>query len=165
MLCFALAFGGADAAQLVSSANVNVASDTATNAKNMAFDEARRQVIVDVLSPYSDVSALRSAVKAEKSSVLMNLISSSEISNEQSSDTTYYANITMSVNDVAAKNWLDGQGVQNWVPLGATSSNNFMMMANFSNKLSDWTMLRKTAISAGIDLKTLYTFWRKVSTG
>ena len=97
----------AGAVQLMSSANVSVASDTATNAKNIAMDEARRQVIVDCLLPYSDNSGLRGAVKSEKSSVLMNLISSSEIANEKLSDTTYSARVTMSVNNVAAKNcWI-----------------------------------------------------------
>ena len=61
----------------------------------------------------------------------------------------------MSVNDVAAKNWLDGLGVQNWVPIGATT-NNFILVANFSNKISDWTTIRKAAIGAGIDLNTKY---------
>ena len=70
------------AASLTGTASVNVTSDTATNAKNMAFDEARRQIIRDVLSNYSDASSLNNAIKSEKSSALMNLISASSITGE-----------------------------------------------------------------------------------
>lgn len=152
----------AGAVQLMSSANVSVASDTATNAKNIAMDEARRQVIVDCLLPYSDNSGLRGAVKSEKSSVLMNLISSSEIANEKLSDTTYSARVTMSVNNVAAKNWLDSRGVQNWIPVGTVSTNNFTLAVNLSNKISDWASVRRAAIGAGIDLNTKYIEGNKI---
>ena len=85
------------AAELGGTASVNVTSDTAAAAKNMAFDEARRQIIVDALSPYSDTSALRAAVANEKSSGLTPLIASSGISGEKLSDTTYAAKITMTL--------------------------------------------------------------------
>ena len=153
---------GAGAAQLASTANVSVASDTATNAKNIAMDEARRQVIVDSLLPYSDNSGLRNAVKSEKASVLMNLISRSEIANEKLSDTSYSASVTMFVNDLAAKSWLDSRGVQNWIPVGAVSANNFILVANLSNKISDWASVRRAATSAGVDLDTRYIEGNKI---
>lgn len=159
----ALAIVSADAAQLVSTANVSVASDTATSAKDIAMDEARRQVIVDTLLPYSDNTGLRGAVKSEKASVLMNLISSSEIANEKLSDTTYSAAVTMTVNDFAAKNWLDSRGVQNWIPVGNVSTNNFVLVANLSNKISYWASLHRVAIGTGIDLNTRYIEGNKIS--
>ena len=149
----ALLMNGANASELVGSAFVNVTSDTSATAKNMAFDEARRQIIVDVLSPYSDTAALRSAVAGEKSSVLTALISSSGISGEKLSDTTYSAKITMTVNKVSAKNWLNANNVQNWVSLEEGADDTFPMVVVLNNRVSDWGGIRHAAAVNGIDLK------------
>ena len=141
-------------ADLTGVAHVNVTTDTATTAKKMAFDEARRQIIVDVLSPYSDTVALRTAVANEKSSVLTNLIESSGISGERLSDTTYSADIKMTVNRVAAKNWLAGVGVQNWLQTQEDNGNKFVMVATLRDKFADWGQIRRVAMGAGIDLET-----------
>lgn len=143
------------AASLTGTASVNVTSDTATNAKNMAFDEARRQIIRDVLSNYSDASSLNNAIKSEKSSALMNLISASSITGERLSDTTYSATIEMTVDRAAAQNWLNEHGIQNWIGREENIYDASQMVATFTNKVSDWAALRRTAVSAGIDLNTV----------
>lgn len=145
-------------ASLVSMAEVNVTSDTATNAKNMAFDEARRQIIIDVLSPYSDTDSLHTLVKEEKQTVLTNLISSSSITGERSSDTTYSASITMTVDAILAKKWLDMHGVQNWVPTGPVAQNNFTVVAILNDKIGEWMNLRRAVTGAGIELNTTMIF-------
>lgn len=142
------------AAGLTGTAHVNVTSDTATTAKKMAFDEARRQIIVDVLSPYSDTSALRSAVANEKNAVLMNLIESSGISGERLSDTTYSANIKMTVSRAAAKNWLAGQDIQNWLRTEEEDDDKFTIVATLNDKFADWGQIRRAASGAGVDLAT-----------
>ncbi len=147
--------GAAMGADLMGTASVNVTSDTSATAKNMAFDEARRQIIVDALSPYSDSSALRAAVVGEKSSVLTSLIASSGISGEKLSDTTYAAKITMTVNRAAAKNWLASHDIQNWLTVDESVSDTFPMVLMFNNRISDWTNIRRTAANAGIDLNTV----------
>ncbi|MBP5485748.1 MAG: hypothetical protein J6Y07_03520 [Alphaproteobacteria bacterium] len=144
----------AGAVDLTGTAHVNVTSDTAATAKKMAFDEARRQIIVDVLSPYSDSSALRSAVANEKNAVLTNLVESSGISGERLSDTTYSANIKMTVNRIAAKNWLLEQGVQNWLRVEDDNGDKFVMVATLQDKFADWGQIRRVAMGAGIDLET-----------
>ena len=51
--CCAVVFcAAAHASDLSGVASVNVTSDTAAAAKDMAFDEARRQIITDVLGQY-----------------------------------------------------------------------------------------------------------------
>lgn len=146
---------GAGAAELVGTASVNVTSDTAATAKTMAFDEARRQIIVDALSPYSDSSALRVAVANEKSSALTPLIASSGISGEKLSDTTYAAKITMTLNRRAAKNWLATHDVQNWLTVEDDSvSGTFPVVVALHNRISDWSNVRHVAADAGIDLDT-----------
>lgn len=142
------------AAGLTGTAHVNITSDTATTAKKMAFDEARRQIIVDVLSPYSDASALRSAVANEKNSVLTNLIESSGISGERLSDTTYSANIKMTVNRTAAQNWLAGNDIQNWLKTEDDDGDRFTIVATLRDKFADWGQIRRAAIGAGVDLET-----------
>ena len=90
------------AAYLQASTFVNITSDTAANAKNIAFDEARRQIISDILRQYSIADQLLPVIKDSKSDELTNLITSSTIDGEQLSDTTYSANITMTINPDAA---------------------------------------------------------------
>ena len=152
VLCLMPVF--AVAADLVGTAHVNMTSDTAANAKKMAFDDARRQIIVDVLSPYSDVAALRSAVANEKNAVLTNLIESSGISGEKLSDTTYSADIKMTVNRMAAKNWLAGQDVHNWLSNEEETGGKFAMVVTLRDKFSDWGQIRRAANSVGADLET-----------
>lgn len=142
------------AAGLTGTAHVNITSDTATTAKKMAFDEARRQIIVDVLSPYSDASALRSAVANEQNSVLTNLIESSGISGERLSDTTYSANIKMTVNRTAAQNWLAGNDIQNWLKTEDDDGDRFTIVATLRDKFADWGQIRRAATGAGVDLET-----------
>lgn len=149
-----LACGDAWASPLRGTAHVNVTSDTAATAKNMAMDEARRQVIIEALSPYADTSALRTAVKGEKSAVLTTLIESSGISGERQSDTTYSANITMTLDRAAARNWLVANDVQNWLGDGEDAGNETWVVVALDNKLSDWSRVRRVAADAGIDLNT-----------
>ena len=145
---------GALAAPLTATAHVNVTSDTAATAKNMAMDEARRQVIVEALSPYADSSALRAAVSAEKSAVLTTLIESSGISGEQQSDTAYSANITMTLDRNAARNWMVSHGIQNWLGDGDDAGNETWVVVTLDNRLSDWSRVRRIAADNGIDLNT-----------
>lgn len=142
------------AADLTATASVNVTSDTAANAKNMAMDEARRQVIIDAVSPYADSAALRDAVANEKASVLTTLVESSGISGERQSDTTYSANITMTLDRGAVRNWLVAHGVQNWLGDGDDAGNDTWVVASLTNKLTDWAGLRRIAADSGIDLNT-----------
>lgn len=151
---FASLSTGVFAAPLTATAHVNVTSDTAATAKNMAMDEARRQVIVEALSPYSDSSALRTAVKNEKSAILTTLIESSGISGERQSDTTYSANITMTLDRNASRNWLISNGVQNWLGDGDDSGNESWVVVSLNDKLLDWSRVRRAAADAGVDLNT-----------
>ena len=152
VLCLLPVF--AMAAGLSGTAHVNMTSDTAATAKKMAFDDARRQIIVDVLSPYADAGALRTAVANEKNAVLTTLVESSGISGEKTSDTTYSANITMTVNRVAAKNWLDGNDVRNWLSTEEEADNKFTIVATLNDKFADWGQIRRAANGVGVDLET-----------
>lgn len=150
---FALYVGVAGAVDLRGVANVNITSDTATNAKNIAFDEARRQIIMDALRQYADVNALRSAVKSAKSSELMNLVQQSSIDGEKTSDTTYSASISMTLNLDAARNWLVTNEVQNWLP-DETKRDAFTVVVKLSNPLLDWGQLNQIARTENIDMTT-----------
>ena len=158
LLCLVAFCGGAVAAsavELQGTAAVNVTSDTAAAAKNMAFDEARRQIIVDSLRQYADVNALKVAVKNAKGADLMNLIAASSIDGEQQSDTTYSANITMTVDAGQARNWLAEHNVQNWIP-DADSQDMFVVRVNMSDGLANWMDLNRIARAEQIDLGTKY---------
>lgn len=145
----------AHAAQLQGRASVNVTSDTAATAKNMAFDEARRQILGDVLRQYADVDALRQLMQNTKNSELANLISASSIDGEQLSDTTYSANITMELDDVAVRNWLAQNSVQNWLPDGS-QRDVFIVSVNMSDAVNNWADLNRIARAEKFDLGTKY---------
>lgn len=145
----------AHAAQLQGRASVNVTSDTAATAKNMAFDEARRQILTDVLRQYADVDALRQLMQSAKNSELANLISSSSIDGEQLSDTTYSANIKMELDGAAVRNWLAENSVQNWLPDGS-QRDVFIVSVNMSDAVNNWADLNRIARAEKIDLGTKY---------
>lgn len=145
----------AHGAELQSVASVNITSDTASTAKNMAFSEARRQIITDVLKQYANVEQLDELIKNSSDAQLTELITSSSVDGEQQSDTTYSANITMTVNRDLARNWLTENNVQNWLTDGGTGDV-FVVQAVMSDRLAGWMELRRIARAEGINLATQY---------
>ncbi len=144
---------GAHAAELRGVASVNVTSDTAAAAKNMAFDEARRQIVMDALRQYADVGTLSGAVKNAKGSELTNLIASSSIDGEKLSDTTYSANISMVLDAGAARTWLENNNVQHWLP-DESKRDVFVVSVKLSDPIADWIQLNQIARNERIDLGT-----------
>lgn len=145
----------AHGAELQSVASVNITSDTASTAKNMAFNEARRQIITDVLKQYANVEQLDELIKNSSDAQLTELITSSSVDGEQQSDTTYSANITMTVNRDLARNWLTENNVQNWLTDGG-AGDVFVVQAVMSDRLAGWMELRRIARAEGINLATQY---------
>lgn len=143
----------AHAVDLHGAASVSITSDTAANAKNIAFDEARRQIINDALRQYADADTLKSVVSQAKSAELMNLIASSSIDGEKQSDTTYSANISMMLDSDAARSWLDNNAVQHWLP-DESKQDVFIVNVNMSNGLQNWAELNQIARNEKIDLGT-----------
>ena len=121
----------------------------------MAFDEARRQIITESLSQYVNPEQLTDTVRNATKAELTNLISSSSIEGEKQSDTTYSANITMSIDKNAAKQWLMENDVQNWLT-DDTVGDKFILQAVMSDKLANWMELKQIAREEGIDLSTRY---------
>lgn len=154
--CCAVVFcAAAHASNLSGVASVNVTSDTAAAAKDMAFDEARRQIITDVLGQYSIPDQLNDVVKNAKSADLMNLIAASSIDGEQQSDTTYSANISMTIDRDAARTWMTENNIQNWLTDG-NAGDRFVVQIVMTDKLAGWMELRRIARDEGIDLSTKY---------
>lgn len=143
--------GGAHCVDLRGNTAVHITSDTAANAKNMAVDEAQRQIIFDVLKPYADANVLQEQIKKAKTSDLTNLIASSSIDGEKSSDTVYSANFSMVVDGEAARKWLDSLEIQNWLP-NVQNQNTFFVRVNLTDKVADWTALNSIANAEKINL-------------
>lgn len=143
-------------------ASVNVTSDTAATAKDMAFDEARRQIITDVLGQYSIPDQLAEVLKNSKSSDLTNLIASSSIDGEQQSDTTYSANITMTIDGDAARAWMTENNIQNWLTDGKSGDRTVVQVV-MSDKLAGWIELNAIARAEGIDLDTKFINGNRVT--
>lgn len=144
IFCAFLVFGVSAHAQvdLTGVASVNVTSDTASNAKLMAFNEARRQVATDVLSNYSETEKFNELMKTIDDASLAKLVSSTSIDSERLSTTTYSANIKISLALDASKRFLDENGVQNWLT-GEDASDVDMktVVITMNDGLRDWITL------------------------
>lgn len=132
---------------------VSITSDTAAAAKNMAFDEARRQVLMNGLRQYADVEQLTSAIGAASADDLTNLIAASGIDGERVSDTTYSANISMTVDIAAARRWMNANSVQNWLP-DRDGGERFITIIDFSDAVPQWMELQRIARAEHIDMAT-----------
>ncbi len=132
---------------------VNISSDTAVNAKNIAFDEARRQVLSETLRQYADVDSLTEAIKNANSADLANMVSASTIGNEQSSNTTYSARISISFDDDAVRSWLTNNQIQNWLPDTSVQDSVAVIVNMSANRLSQWIELTDIARTEKIDIQ------------
>ena len=168
---FVTAFGivsltaGAFAVDLSGTTSVNVTSDTAADAKAIALNQARRQILNQVLGKYADPTQVQVAVKNAKSSELMNLISSSSIDGEQQSNTAYSANISMTLDGDAVRQFLTENNIQNWLSDdNAAGANGVMILVSMSDRVANWMELKRIARNAGIDLNTKYAHLKILST-
>lgn len=151
----AFCMANANAVQLSGVATVNITSDTANTAKTMAFDEARRQIIMDALGQYSNPEQLREVLANAASDDLTALVSTSAISGEKISNTTYSATISMTLDANAVRQWMNVNAVQNWLPDG-NSGDKFVVLATLSNPLVDWIDLNRISRAGEIDFSTKY---------
>ena len=142
--------------ELIGSTSVNVTSETSASAKDMAFNQARRQIINDALRQYVVVEQLKTAVSKASNSELTNLIASSSIDGERISDTTYTANITMTLDDVAVRKWMADRGVQNWLGQAISGGDNAIVVVTLNDAMGDWIRLNQIARDANIDLGTRF---------
>ena len=145
------AMSAASAADLHGNVSLNITSDTAAAAKNIAMVEARRQIVSDVLAQYSDRALLMDALGATGDEVLNSLIASTSIAGEQVSTTTYSANISMEIDAGAARSWLTENGIQNWLP-NADGENRLVVLAEMSSPLVQWVELNDISRREKIDI-------------
>ena len=145
--------GFAFGVELSATVPVNQTSDTANNAKINATNLARRQILYNVLSQYAQREELNGLIYNTSSDELMNLIASTSVANEQISSDTYSANITMVIDNLAAKKWLDKAGIQNWIPLEETSEK-FTVLMVVPNGLADWAELKRITREGKVEIET-----------
>jgi len=148
-----LAIYAADAADLVGTASVRMTSDTSATAKTMAINDACRQILMDKLKPYAMTDQLVPAIRSAKSAELTDLISETSIDGEKISDTTYSANITMTVDKSAARKWMNDNNIQNWLNDG-TNVDVFTVRITLRDPIADWAQLKSLARADRIDLET-----------
>ena len=132
---------------------VNQSSDTAAQAKNKAMSIAGRQVLLNVLSQYSDADALNNLIQNTSDDILLNFINSTSVSNEHISANAYSAKITVNLDNSAVKDWLVQNGVQNWIPV-TESAERFTISVTVPNGISDWAELKRIARENNVELET-----------
>ncbi len=128
-------------------AHVNITSDTGANAKNMAMAEARRQIIVDVLTPYAVASDL---IYDTRDADLANLISATSIDGEKLSATSYAADIKMTVDGAAAKKFLDDNNVPNTIGMKTVADDTFIADVEIAGGPYQWAEFMKAMKDANI---------------
>lgn len=132
---------------------VNITRDTAAAAKNVAFDNARRQIIAMALTPYTDSVALADVLKDAPASSLTNLVAASSIDGEQQSATTYSANITMTLDSGAVRRWLAENNINSWLP-DNSAGDQVVVQVILRDRVADWMQLNQIARGENIELNT-----------
>ncbi|MCQ2574863.1 MAG: hypothetical protein MJ156_02030 [Alphaproteobacteria bacterium] len=125
-------------------------AETSADAKNIAIDDARRQILYNILSQYSNPEELNILLQNTTDMELTNFISFSSIANEQSSKTVYSANVTMSIDNAVVKKWLQDHEINNWLPV-VDSIATFTTVMNI-NGVSDWVEIKQ--LTKKYDLST-----------
>ena len=142
------------ALDLIGAIDITQTSDTAAKAKNEAMNIARRKILFDVLSNYSEIDSLRTLLDDTSDDDLLNFISAASVSNEHISSETYSATITMNIDNDAVKRWLTLNDVKNWVPIAETAET-FSMFIVLPNGISDWGELKRITNAANVDINTI----------
>ena len=155
--------GGAYAAELIGSAYVNMTSDTSSAAKTMAINDARRQILIDKLSPYAMSEQLVPAIKDAKNADLINLIAETKIDNEKISDTAYSAKITMTVDKVASRTWMVENNIQNWLNDGLDTDMFVAQITLGDDTIADWADFNRIMRAERIDFTTKYIVGKSVT--
>lgn len=155
LLCPMLS-AGAFAIPLSGTTHVDMDSETASAAKNMAVNQARREILKNILGRYANASQLQNALDNAKNDELMNLISSSTIDGEQSSNTAYSANVTMVIDVPVARAWLDEHNVQNWLMNDAVVEDKLTVLITMSDKVANWMTLQQAMRANKLNLGTQY---------
>ena len=137
-------------------------SDTSSTAKTMAINDARRQILIEKLTPYAMADQLVPAIRAAKSTELVNLIAETNIDNEKISDTAYSAKITMTVDKTASRAWMTEQGVQNWLNDGL-NTDMFVAQISLRNAIDDWADFNRVMRNEHVEAKTKYISGGKVT--
>lgn len=137
---------------LMGNVAVNRVSNTAADAKVDAMNFARRQILFDVLSQYSDKNYLKEVLDKYSDDELANLVISTSVSNEQISSDAYSANVKMLLDNDAIKRWLNENGVQNWVP-SRESDENFNAFVVVQHGIADWAELKRIARNDNVDIE------------
>lgn len=150
-LCGGVAFG----AELVGSAHVSMTSDTSAAAKTMALNDARRQILTDKLKSYAMTEQLLPIIKGAKNADLVPLISETNIDKEKISDTAYSAKITMTIDKVAARAWMNENNIQNWLNDG-TSTDMFVAQIVLKDAIPEWADFNRVMRGERVDAKTKY---------
>ncbi len=159
---FLVASAFAAPAQLTGTVSLNMTSDTAAAAKNIAMDEARRQIITEALTPYTMPDQLVPAVSGASGSDLTNLVATTNISGEKVSDTTYAADISMTLDRGAVYSWLVANGVQNWLNPD-TTADMFMVSFTLGDKIADWIQINEIARRENLTLMMRHIAGNQVS--
>ncbi len=142
------------AIDLIGTVTVSQTSDTAAKAKNEAMDVARRRILFDVLSNYSEIDSLSALLDNTTDDDLVGLVSTASVSNEQISSETYSATIMMTLDNDTVKKWLTVNDVKNWVPIAETAER-FSMFVVVPNGISDWAELKRIANNDRVDIDTI----------
>lgn len=148
---FILNIGFANALELYNVIPVNITSESASKAKKIAIDSAKRKAIINILSNYSNTSELHRALEESKN--IENLISSISIDGEKQSSKTYSANIKISLDEKNSKSWMDKNSVQNWLNLDNPDekTDKIQVVINLKNALYDWIDFNKQLYFSGIN--------------
>ncbi len=153
-LCASVAVVPANAIELAGATSVEVTSDTAAQAKNMALAQARRTIVNDAVLPFADKAQLTELIANTEDGTLTDFVVKTGIGGERFSDTTYFATVSMVLDTPAVKRWLTDNNVENWLDMDV-DKNQVLVVVMLSSPLSNWIDFKQILRDRGITFDTV----------
>ena len=133
---------------LTATVAVEQTADTAFAAKTAGMNKARRQIFDSVLSRYADGRTVEELSSKMTDAELLNMIGATSIADEKTSATSYAANITMTLDAVAASKWMAANNVPNYLTTD-NSGPRASVFFEFSGGLRQWIAMNQSLRELG----------------
>ena len=149
---YALVCGfAADAApNLTDSVQVERTAETAFAAKSDAMNYARRRAFNKVVARYSDRAAVEALSEGMTDAQVLNMVGSSSIANEMTSNTAYSALVTITFDRPAIERWLRENNVPNFISATDDTGPRAQVFFQITGGLREWAGLTKELREAGV---------------
>jgi len=150
LILFAIFATNTYAVNLTSIIDHGTSGSTAASAKQSANNAAIRAAASEVLGRYADRGLVSEALDNTEDARLLNMVTSTSISNERASRTAYSARFTISFSRSAMEKWYGENNIADFLGAADDSGNRSLVVIEVKD-LREWAALRQAMRSASTD--------------